>query len=107
MKKGLKYILVSLGSLVVLVGVGPVSYTHLIKKFEVYRHRSRHEIGMWKCKLFGSGAIRCLFLILFRKNRVLTIKKKQKVGRYQEYCLLLRSEFEQTEKNGCDEDLNE
>ena len=78
-----------------------------IKKFEVYRHRSRHEIGMWKCNLFGSGAIRCLFLILFRKNRVLTIKKKQKVWRYQEYCLLLRSEFEQTEKNGCDEDSNE
>ena len=44
---------------------------------------------------------------IFRKNRVLTIKKKQKVWRYQEYCLLLRSEFEQTEKNGCDEDSNE
>ena len=38
-----------------------------IGKLEVYRHRSRHGIGMWKFYLFGSGGIRCLFLILFRK----------------------------------------
>ena len=38
-----------------------------IEKFEVYRHRSHHGIEMWKYYLFGSGGIRCLFLILFRK----------------------------------------
>ena len=43
----------------------------------------------------------------FQKNGVFPIKKWQKVWRYQEYCLLLRSELEQTEKNGCDEDSNE
>ena len=51
-----------------------------IEKLEVYRHRSRHGIAMWKCYLFDSGGIRCLFLILFRKNRVLTIKKGKKFG---------------------------
>ena len=35
---------------------------------------------MWKFYLFGSGGIRCLFLILLRKNRVLTIKKGKKFG---------------------------
>jgi len=34
-------------------------------------------------------------------------KTSQKVWRYQEYCLLLRSELEQTEKNGCDEGSSE
>ena len=43
----------------------------------------------------------------FEKKRALTIKKRQKVWRYQEYCLLLWSELEQAEKNGCDEDSNE
>ena len=38
-----------------------------LEKFEVYRHWNRHGIGMWKCYLFGSGGIRCLFLIPFRK----------------------------------------
>jgi hypothetical protein len=61
---------------------------------------------MWKFYLFGSGGIRCLFLILLRKIEHFR-KKWLKVWQYQEYCLLLRSEFEQTEKNGCDEDSNE
>lgn len=43
----------------------------------------------------------------FQKNGVFPIKKWLKVWQYQEYCLLLRSEFEQTEKNGCNEDSNE
>ena len=34
-------------------------------------------------------------------------KTSLKVWRYQEYSLLLRSELEQAEKNGCDEDSNE
>ena len=51
-----------------------------IGKLEVYGHWNRHEIGMWKCYLFCSGAIRCLFLILFRKNRVLTIKKEKSLA---------------------------
>jgi len=61
---------------------------------------------MWKFYLFGSGGIRCHFLILFRKIEHFR-KKWLKVWRYQEYCLLLRAELEQTEKNGCDEDSNE
>ena len=38
-----------------------------IGKLEVYGHWNRHEIGMWKCYLFGSGAIRCLFLSFSEK----------------------------------------
>ena len=43
----------------------------------------------------------------FQKKSSPNDKKRQKVWRYQEYCLLLRSELEQAEKNGCDEDSNE
>ena len=43
----------------------------------------------------------------FQKKSSPNDKKRLKVWQYQEYCLLLRSELEQTEKNGCDEDSNE
>jgi hypothetical protein len=46
------------------------------------------------------------FLSLLEKLSIFE-KKCLKVWQYQEYCLLLWSELEQTEKNGCDEDSNE
>ena len=46
------------------------------------------------------------FFYPFQKNGVFPIKKWLKVWQFQEYCLLLRSELEQTEKNGYDEDSN-
>lgn len=54
---------------------------------------------MWKCYLFGSGGIRCLFLILFRKNRVLTIKKGKKSGgikKFSYFCNRVMSERKRT-----------
>ena len=47
------------------------------------------------------------FLSFSEKSSSSDKKKLQKVWLYQEYCLLLRSELEQTEKNGCVEDSNE
>lgn len=47
------------------------------------------------------------FFLSFSEKSSSSDKKWQKVWLYQEYCLLLRSELEQTEKNGCNEDSNE
>jgi len=58
------------------------------EKARNYRHRGSHGIGMWKSFSFGSGNPSMPFLLSFQKNRVLAIKKQQKVWRYQEYCLL-------------------
>jgi len=47
-----------------------------------------------------------IFLSFSEKMSILK-KKWLKVWLYQEYCLLLRSELELPEKNGCYEDSNE
>lgn len=62
---------------------------------------------MWKCYLFGSGAIRCLFLILFRKKSSPNDKKIAKSLAVSRILLTFAIELEQAEKNGCDEDSNE
>ena len=61
---------------------------------------------MWKFYLFGSGGIRCLFLILFRKIEHLR-KKVAKSLAVSRILLTFAIELEQAEKNGCDEDSNE
>lgn len=69
----------------------------------IYRYRAlncSHGIEMWKYFYLGNGSVQCLFCPSGKKTSL-------KVWQYQEYCLLLWSELEQAEKNGCDEDSNE
>lgn len=50
----------------------------MIGKLKVYGHWNRHGIEMWKCYLFGSGGIRCLFSNPFQKKSSPNDKKKAK-----------------------------